>query len=344
MTDRIRYIDSLKGLAILTVVMGHVVSLQFPDWQDVLNTKPECMLVWSLIYSFHMPLFMFLSGLFALRVKEYTWKNVGKSIWKRVLSLILPYFVAGSVKYILLGGEMLTYWYLWMLFWFFIIVLAVDGLCSLFPVHSQTLSTITIIVMVAIQYLFLGKLYGLERLPLIDIGHMHLFLYFSMGVICARYDLCEKWFSRKGVFTCALLVFGLLTYWMTICNKPMPSGVIRSICNRVLSISAIISFIYLFKNGFKGTSKIEELLCNVGQHSLEIYILHEFFLFRTYAIGEYILQLNISGGGRTIFITQLCSSLIASLIIIVLCYTTMSVLTRSNILSQLFLGRKGEEE
>jgi fucose 4-O-acetylase-like acetyltransferase len=49
---RLQYIDRLKGLAIILVVMGHIIGFSQPE--DGINT---------FIYTFHMPLFMFLSGL-----------------------------------------------------------------------------------------------------------------------------------------------------------------------------------------------------------------------------------------------------------------------------------------
>lgn len=59
MKKRLEYIDQMKGFAILLVVVGHVFEFSFraqgedyvSPWHDV-------------IYSFHMPLFAFLSGLF----------------------------------------------------------------------------------------------------------------------------------------------------------------------------------------------------------------------------------------------------------------------------------------
>lgn len=53
MSSRIEYIDRLKGLAILAVVMGHIIYFVFHLNED---------LIWGYIYSFHVPLFIFLSG------------------------------------------------------------------------------------------------------------------------------------------------------------------------------------------------------------------------------------------------------------------------------------------
>ena len=55
--QRLNYIDRLKGFAILTVVAGHVYLFGMDHsesiWKDVIG-------------SFHMPLFMYMSGYLAL--------------------------------------------------------------------------------------------------------------------------------------------------------------------------------------------------------------------------------------------------------------------------------------
>ncbi|WP_294453601.1 acyltransferase family protein [uncultured Bacteroides sp.] len=56
-TDRIPYVDNLKGLAILLVVISHVFAFCVPE-----NYNGEQHIVHRVIYSFHMPLFMALSG------------------------------------------------------------------------------------------------------------------------------------------------------------------------------------------------------------------------------------------------------------------------------------------
>lgn len=50
---RFQYVDRLKGFAILLVVMGHMY--QFP-------MHPNDTFIYKVIQSFHMPLFLFLSG------------------------------------------------------------------------------------------------------------------------------------------------------------------------------------------------------------------------------------------------------------------------------------------
>lgn len=71
---RVEWIDIARGIAIIAMVIGH-------------SAIPQTAL--KLIYSFHMPLFFVVSGLF------YNWHT--HSFWdllkRKVLSLLLPYFV-----------------------------------------------------------------------------------------------------------------------------------------------------------------------------------------------------------------------------------------------------------
>jgi fucose 4-O-acetylase-like acetyltransferase len=65
-SKRIEYIDRLKGFAIVLVVLGHVTDGYFfgrfdPGSDDIFWT------ICNIIYSFHMPAFMAVSGYVAYR-------------------------------------------------------------------------------------------------------------------------------------------------------------------------------------------------------------------------------------------------------------------------------------
>lgn len=95
MSKRIEYIDIAKGIGILLVVMGH---------NDFSLVSP---FAYKLIYSFHMPLFFFLSGYF-LNTMAGFWNFVRKrfnALLKPYLfTLFLIYFV--SVSFGKMGFEM----------------------------------------------------------------------------------------------------------------------------------------------------------------------------------------------------------------------------------------------
>lgn len=58
MANRNTTIDILKGIAIILVVYGHVIQRSMSPYEIDAHLNP----VFKLIYTFHMPLFFFLSG------------------------------------------------------------------------------------------------------------------------------------------------------------------------------------------------------------------------------------------------------------------------------------------
>jgi acyltransferase len=80
---RISWIDTLKGFGIILVVFAHH---SLPDALD------------TYIYSFHMPLFFFISG-FLFDYEKYS-KSVSNFVKKRFRSLIIPYFIFAILSYL----------------------------------------------------------------------------------------------------------------------------------------------------------------------------------------------------------------------------------------------------
>lgn len=89
---RLQSIDFLKGIAILLVILGHSV--------QVLTIKPFDDYLFNFIYSFHMPLFMFLSGFVSYKNEV----NLSEVI-KRFYQLIIPFFVWPLFSCLLLKGN-----------------------------------------------------------------------------------------------------------------------------------------------------------------------------------------------------------------------------------------------
>ena len=88
---RLTDIDRAKGIAILLVVFGHLVARQTPahvTWYDPLRI---------VVYLFHMPLFMYLSGYVtflsgAARTPRHDWP---KLVRKRAPRLLIPFLLFG---------------------------------------------------------------------------------------------------------------------------------------------------------------------------------------------------------------------------------------------------------
>lgn len=78
-------IDSIRGFAILLVVIGHVIQKNYVDFDN--NT------IFKYIYSFHMPLFMFISG--------YVMYGKNIVLSRRFNGLVIPFLAWYIVTYII---------------------------------------------------------------------------------------------------------------------------------------------------------------------------------------------------------------------------------------------------
>ena len=109
---RLLWIDNLRGFLILLVILGHSIQYGLPDWEQ--NH------VFNFIYSFHMPLFICVSGFVSLHMKA-SWGQIKK----RLVQLIIPFLSMSIVCSIYNGKNLvLTWilnpsiglWFLWCLF------------------------------------------------------------------------------------------------------------------------------------------------------------------------------------------------------------------------------------
>ena len=96
--NRISIWDNLKFILIFLVVLGHILE---PLISDSINLKR----LYIFIYTFHMPAFIFISGLFSKKAVEE--KN-----YKKIFEFIIIYLFAAVIYYlceIFVGGGLLNW-------------------------------------------------------------------------------------------------------------------------------------------------------------------------------------------------------------------------------------------
>ncbi len=94
-SNRNEIVDLLKGLAIYLVILGHVIQCYSYSSSQYLNNP-----AYLCIYSFHMPLFMYISGVLIYQSLLKS-NSLLKIIKKRTVQLIYPYFVWGFALFII---------------------------------------------------------------------------------------------------------------------------------------------------------------------------------------------------------------------------------------------------
>ncbi len=75
MFKRLNYLDYAKGISIVLVVLGHIIYTQSP------------IKIW--LYSFHLPLFFFISGCLLRYKNNYSFNNILRN---RIRTIMFPYF------------------------------------------------------------------------------------------------------------------------------------------------------------------------------------------------------------------------------------------------------------
>ena len=134
-SNRIVFIDVAKAICIILVVVGHYIPANAPGWYVALH---------DIIYTFHMPLFMFASGYVYIATKKDV--AYGSFLLRKFRRLMVPYLVTsvivitiklltqvvmsvdnpvGIMSYLRMfylpeAGYFL--WFIWALWWMFVIV------------------------------------------------------------------------------------------------------------------------------------------------------------------------------------------------------------------------------
>lgn len=78
-TMRLLHLDSIKGVLIVLVIIGHAIQFCMPDCEQNFCFR--------FIYSFHMPLFFFVSGYLANR-GCYNSSVIGKRVYQLLIPLL----------------------------------------------------------------------------------------------------------------------------------------------------------------------------------------------------------------------------------------------------------------
>lgn len=289
--ERNHDIDILKSFAILLVVLGH--ALQYVLFQGTYEEN----LVFRFCYSFHMPLFCFLSGyLFANK------KNVSLTyLVRRFLSLIIPWIIWTFI-YLLWQHKLNNYFYELLInpmFWF----LPNNFLCF-FIIYISKKTKIKMYITITFQLLIVILLYYVTRLKIFS----DIFYYIPFYLIGYTLNL-----KKKSDFTTNSLIricLSLIMYLLLFQIFTTSDVVINSRSKTMLSLLGlsdnflgVIKFIYIAINRFitplfaiiclyefmmiPKKIRIPTIIQEVGANTLAIYLCHAMF-FREYTSNEYV--------------------------------------------------------
>lgn len=340
MTKRIEYLDATKGFAIFLMVFAHVIAWNFSDYSQVVNYSPEqtenlkiAGFLWQVIYSFHMPLFFMISGYLAYRLGGAN--NVVDALFKKSKRLLIPYLVTGFL--ILLVRPNFGYWFLFALWELQILSVVISWLME--KLNRKNSLWIDILVILPF-YLFVNYVLTLPQLknPVCNFGQCAgFFIPFFFGFLLRKYEKIRAFTEGKFLLYLMLFICLFVTRYYNGENN-----IIRLFCRGVsflndYSLIAIIGSllcIELFRMGIN--KKVETFFSYLGKNTLEIYVLHVFFVFQIKEVGDFWLSTNMP----TCLTSQIVYCGIVSIISIGLALALAQFLKRSKLLSSLMFGTK----
>jgi fucose 4-O-acetylase-like acetyltransferase len=345
-STRILLLDALRGLAIFLVVFGHAVQDNLPD--------PDSSLIFRLIYSFHIPLFIAISGYLA-------WKHINNKdisyLKKKCVTLVVPflswycagYAIRGIASWISTGTFSDTpgffeyllslvirpdagLWFLWILFLCFV-VLFIALKCE------KQLG----------DYAIAGAIFLLFSLYFLPVQNYHLgllqwyFPFFSLAYLAAKYqDTVQPWEGPATIL--AVLAFPvLMLFWHF--SAP-PSGLPELLAYFSLPTTGflplVITWAFKYLTAFSGIMiaialirmfrplpPITALLSWLGKYTMDIYV--SFLVFLGFLITG-LTWLHVDSLPVKIVVCTILSPVLSLGL-------SFLVLRKSTLLSLLFLGK-----
>ena len=269
---RIRRWDNVKGALIVLVVLGHTLDIFTNDSEDARS-------LFFFIYIFHMPLFIFVSGLFSKRcVRERNYK-------KAIPFLVLYFFIkilrcisimiAKGQFFIELLGDDGAPWYCLFIFFAYLITMGIQSADK-----KYVLICSVVLACFAGYDVSIGDELVLSRLIVF-------YPFFYMGYCLEAKDL-ERIFSEKifrVIAAVSLVAVGVIVFALgdeIYELRPLLTGrnPFKKLDVEYIDYGALLRFFYYFVVIFIGACFIavipekSKILTFLGNRSLQIYGLH----------------------------------------------------------------------
>lgn len=274
--ERINRFDYMKAFLMFCVVLGHV-TYWFPRNSYTLH----CTQLW--IYSFHMPAFIFLAGLFAKGI-------VNKRRWDRAFSYVVLYFFmkcltfavdtyrGSDTKIELLSADGFE-WFALALFWWYAVTILIREIHPLYVMivtvclsmifgYSEEIGSFLVLrrTLVFYPFFYLGYVMDANALIKRSLVHRKAKIAVSVFVLCSSYIFVwlnyspdSFWLNLfRGRFSYSE-IFGMENY---LCG-----GMYRA-------LSYMISFVMIFAVLTVLPDGRLKVFSYIGSRSLPVYVFH----------------------------------------------------------------------
>jgi len=334
-TNRIEYLDIMKGIAIILVVTGHCCELP----------AHPTMLV-KFIYAFHMPLFFLAAGM-VVKPSQSDWHSDWQRFVKRFVSLMVPYFIwcmiymdctaenFGRMFYASFqsikatGAECRQMWFLPCLFVAEVMIHSILKLSGRLKRFPQTLFLFCVAVLSFTIGFMLPKLKG--GYPFcIDIAFVALGIMLlgciGKGFIC-RLDTkpfkCQlPLFVLSAILLYVGVIYGSKGFMMSMCIASYGPvfWFFWNACFGVIMVRTLSSVLAKIGNS-SSLSVVKKSALWLGRNTIGVYLLHMplCFFIMNWMVQSFGVSLDKASGNIIVGITVTIAAVILSIIVNKLC-------------------------
>lgn len=341
--ERNQYLDVVRGIAIILVIIGHCIQYGYNSDYYV-SAGYFNNILFKTIYSFHMPMFAVCSGyLFYFTISR---KGVINLLKNRIIGLGFPIITVGVISFCLkfskenysLKGDVSLFFYSCLGSLWFVLALLY---CSLiFILLKAVFFKVSIIAIIALIPLFfvIPDTFNLHYMK-------YLYPFFAVGYLWNAYGGVWKINTRRlkvalvgsGIIMVLLVVkmdANVFVYQATYCllnstewMKSIYYAMYRWIIG-AMGCVFIYSAIYLLMSYLSRCKKVISILTSLGTTSLGIYI------FQRIIIELFLLDFI----KQQTFLVPWYGIILEILIVTVVCWTLTKLTQKSRILKFLLLG------
>lgn len=291
MNKRLIWADSLKGWLIILVVLGHAI-------QNTIGAGCDDNHLWNLIYSFHMPAFMAISGYLAFRTRINGRENVKPLylvIYRRFRQLIIP-FVIWTIVLLLIGGNpslekmglYLLYpdkglWFLWVLFFITVFFNIGDWLSKCLHIKQELVILVLCLLFAGSMVLFEIRVLGFQFIA-------YYFIIYSLGYYLHKY-YDKIVISNSFVIGIMIICWGVLAWFWKMHDLPnylkalpFPTTLVQYAYRFITAALAIYILFTVSPKLMDTNSKWNVPFINLGRISLGIYTVHFILIGRVVSL------------------------------------------------------------
>lgn len=285
-SQRNQTVDMIRGVAMLMVVLGHTMTGSTENAQNSF--------LFNLIWALQMPLFMLISGYVATYGRPILkLKDLGNYLKRRTLAYLLPWFswtfvVRGlifgqysffDIKWLIYNMDS-GYWFLFSIWTISVVFGFSQFLAQLFLKKSgikATLLAVAFYVLGAAMIAIVGLCMGLNFLC-IKLTLYYMPFYIAGFLYGKLQSFISKWKNQEKVLSAVVMVAAgaFFAVILRINLYEMADNISGIILRAATSLMGCIAVCGLLAKVFESTglAKLRKVLVYVGEHSLEVYVIH----------------------------------------------------------------------